>query len=72
MDPIKLRVPHDQAPDFADDLTAWASSSGIDPRLTSGGEPWKTTNDASPVLYPVFVNESFFEQFPEWRIYIEQ
>ena len=72
MYPIKLRVPSGKAANFLDDLTAWAVSSGADPRLTSGGEFWKTTNDKTPILYEAFVNESFFEQFPEWRQYVEQ
>jgi hypothetical protein len=49
-----------------------ASVTGFDPRLTIVNEPGETTNTKSPVLYQVFVNESFFEQFPEWRPYIEQ
>jgi len=72
MQPTRLRVPRDEAADFADDLTAWASTNGIDPRLTLTSEPWMTTNASSPALYLVFVNESFFEQFPQWRTYIEQ
>src|ERR1700730_11409059 len=68
----RLRVPHDEAADLRDDLTAWASISGIDPRLTVVSERWKTTNDKSPIQYLVFVNESFFEQFRERRPYIEQ
>jgi hypothetical protein len=69
---FKLRVPREEAADLSDDLTAWASVSGIDPRLTIVSEPWMTTNAKSPMLYQVFVNESFFEDFPEWRLYIEQ
>ncbi|WP_260854535.1 hypothetical protein [Paraburkholderia sp. BCC1884] len=72
MKPMRLRVPREEAPDFADDLTAWASSSGVDPRLTIANEPGMTTNLSSPILYLVYVSESFFEQFPEWRMYIEQ
>jgi hypothetical protein len=72
MSPIRLRIPREEAADFSDDLTAWASVSGIDPRLTIDTEPGKTTNLSSPILYLVYVNESFFDQFPEWRTYIEQ
>lgn len=72
MKPIKLRVPREEAADLADDLTAWTVTSGIDPRLTSFHEPGVTTNLSSPVLYLVYVSESFFEQFPEWRMYVEQ
>lgn len=72
MDPIILRVPREEAVSFSDDLTAWASTSGIDPRLTIFGEPGKTTNASSPIRYLVHVNESFFDEFPEWRMYVEQ
>jgi hypothetical protein len=72
MNPIKFRVPREEAADLPDDLNAWASVSGFDPRLTIVSEPGMTTNSQSPVLYQAFVNESFFEQFPEWRVYIEQ
>lgn len=72
MKPIKLRVPREEAPDFADDLTAWASVSGIDPCLTIFNEPGIRTNSNSPTLYLAYVSESFFEQFPEWRICIVQ
>ncbi|NMM03122.1 hypothetical protein HHL24_35120 [Paraburkholderia sp. RP-4-7] len=71
MKPIKLRVPREEAGDLPDDLTAWASTSGIDPGLTIVNEPGMTTNTHSPVVYLVYVSESFFDQFPEWRMYIE-
>ncbi|MFT4068963.1 hypothetical protein [Paraburkholderia sp.] len=72
MEPINLRVPRESAADFADDLTAWASTTGIDPCLTIADESGTATNLSSPLLYQVFVSESFFEQFPEWRMYVEQ
>lgn len=72
MKPINLRVPREEAPDLADDLTAWARASGVDPKPTVVGEPGATINTSSPVLYQVYVSKSFFEQFPEWRMYIEQ
>jgi hypothetical protein len=72
MDPIRLRVPREEAADLPDDLTAWAAVSGVDPGLTIVNEPGMTTNTSSPVLYLVHVSESFFEQFPKRRMYIEQ
>lgn len=72
MKPIRLRVPREEAADLPDDLTAWASTSGVDPGLTVVAEPGMTTNANSPILYQIYVSESFFEDFPEWRMYIEQ
>ncbi|MFM0670023.1 hypothetical protein [Paraburkholderia sediminicola] len=72
MKPIRLRVPREEAADLPDDLTAWASLSGVDPGLTVLSEPGSTTDSSSPVLYQIYVSQSFFEQFPEWRMYIEQ
>jgi predicted ATP-grasp superfamily ATP-dependent carboligase len=71
MDPIKLRIPPEEAADFSDDLTAWAASTGIDPVPVIVNEP-DTTNTSAPVLYQVYLSEGFFDQFPEWRMYIEQ
>jgi hypothetical protein len=72
MNQIRLRVPREEAADLADDLTAWASVSGIDPGLTVVGESGPATHTSSPILYLVYVSQSFFDQFPEWRMYIEQ
>lgn len=72
MQPIKLRVPREEAGDLPDDLTAWASVSGIDPSMTIVNEPDAATHTSSPIVYLVYVSESFFEQFPKWRMYIEQ
>ncbi|WNC88885.1 hypothetical protein RI103_14460 [Paraburkholderia sp. FT54] len=72
MKPIKLRVPREEAADLPDDLTAWASVTGIDPGLTVLSEVGAMANSDSPVLYQIYVSQSFFEQFPEWRMYIEQ
>ena len=72
MQPIKLRVPRDDVSNLLDDLTAWASTSGIDPGLSTFSDSGITSNASSPILYQVYVSESFFEQFPEWRTFIEQ
>ncbi|MFM0380118.1 MULTISPECIES: hypothetical protein [Paraburkholderia] len=72
MKPTRLRLPREETSDLADDLTAWAASSGVDPGLTVVSETGGPANDSSPVLYAAYVSESFFEQFPEWRMYIEQ
>jgi len=72
MDPIKLHVPHDKAADLSDDLTTWTSATGIDPRLASRvNDSSDKPNDSPHIEYKVYVDESFFEQFPAWREYIE-
>ncbi|MDR7008979.1 hypothetical protein [Paraburkholderia strydomiana] len=72
MDPLSMRLSLTLAPDFVEDLTAWANAGGIDPHLSIIGGLGGTTDKGSPILYEVHANESFFDQFPEWRIYIEQ
>jgi hypothetical protein len=64
MPAIKLRFPREDVFAFNDDLTAWSSAGGIDPRLTLGVEPHRTTNKSSPTLYMAQLDESFFEQYP--------
>lgn len=71
MKAINLRVPREEAVDLADDLTAWAASSGVDPGLAVVDEPGAMTSMSSSILYQVYVSASFFDQFPEWRMYIE-
>lgn len=71
MNSIRLRIPREEAANLADDLTAWASSTGVDPGLAVLNEPSVTMNLSSPILYSAYVSESFFQQFPEWRMYIE-
>jgi len=72
MKPIRLRVPRQEAGELLKDLTAWASVSGVDPGMTVSSPPEFAENSGLPILYEVYVSESFFEQFPEWRTYIEQ
>ncbi|MBT2792731.1 hypothetical protein [Paraburkholderia strydomiana] len=72
MDPIHMRLLLTQAPDFVEDLTAWANSGGMDPRLSVIAEPGATSQKNSPIAYQVHVNDSFFDQFPQWRMYIEE
>ncbi|RQT69577.1 hypothetical protein DF029_21515 [Burkholderia cepacia] len=71
MPAIKLRIPREDAIEFNDDLSAWSAASGIDPRLAIGGEPYVTTNMSSPTLYVAELDESFFEQYPRWRQFME-
>lgn len=71
MSAIKLRLPREDIFEFNDDLTAWSAASGIDPRLTLGVEPHRTTNISSPTLYMVQLDESFFEQYLRWRQFVE-
>lgn len=71
MKSIKLRVPREEAADLPDDLAAWAKITGVDPGIAVISEPAATADAGSPILYAVYT-ESSFEQFPEWRMYVEQ
>jgi hypothetical protein len=68
---IKLRIPKTEVVEFNDNLSAWSTASGIDPRLTIDTDYPKTTNFSSPTLYLVCVDESFFTQYPKWRQFLE-
>lgn len=68
---MKFRIEKADVVDFNDDLTAWASESGVDPRLTIVTEPWLTTNASSPTLYSVDVDDRFLERYPRWRQFVE-
>lgn len=72
MDPINLRLSLIQAPDFVEDLTAWANAGGMEPHLAIIEGLGATADQSTPVLYQAQVNETFFDQFPDWRMYIEQ
>lgn len=72
MKPIRLCVPREESGDLLDDLTVWASVSGVDPGMTVSSPPEFAENSSLPLLYEVYVSPSFFEQFPAWRTYVEQ
>ncbi|MFM0007902.1 hypothetical protein PQR57_44095 [Paraburkholderia dipogonis] len=61
MKSIKLRVPREEAADLPDDLAAWARFTGVDPGIAVISEPVTTTDASSPILYAVYISESFFE-----------
>ncbi|CAM2193257.1 conserved protein of unknown function [Paraburkholderia kururiensis] len=69
---MKFRIEKTDVVEFNDDLTAWATESGADPRLTIVTEPWLTTNASSPTLYSADVDERFLEQYPRWAKLLEQ
>lgn len=64
-----MRVPREEACDFTDDLTAWASDVGVDPNLTVAGETGVPTTIRSAV-YQDYGSNSLFEQSLEWRAVI--
>lgn len=70
MPAIKLRISREDVFDFNDDLSAWSAAIGADPRLTILHQA-QTTNNASPTLYLAELGESFFEQYPRWRQFVE-
>lgn len=67
-----LLIPHDQVLTFLGDVRAWLKESGFDGMVTLANQPYKTTNDFSPMRYLVDLDESFFDPFPHWRLRIEQ
>ncbi|MBU9215440.1 hypothetical protein KTD55_15385 [Burkholderia gladioli] len=68
----KLRIPNTEVADLHDDVSAYAVEHRVDPHLMPGFEPYVTTNTSSPVLYVAQLDESFFDEYPHWRQYIEQ
>ncbi|WGS50866.1 hypothetical protein LFL96_05010 [Paraburkholderia sp. D15] len=71
MKPIRLRVPREDAAELADDLTAWAAGTGIDPAPTVDDAVDSTVGTDAPAVYKVYVSESFFAQFPKWLPCVE-
>ncbi|MGC2944202.1 hypothetical protein [Burkholderia ambifaria] len=71
MPAIKLRISREDVFEFNDDLSAWSVASGVDPRLTLGAEPYLTTTMLSPTLYLAELDETFFDQYPRWRQFVE-
>ena len=72
MKPIRLRVPREEAGELLDDLTAWASVSGVDPGMTTANPSDDAESSSLTSLYEVYVSPTFFERFPRWRASIEQ
>lgn len=72
MQSVTFIVPDDEKFDFTRDITAWEKVSGKDARLTLGTDFPKTSTKGSPIIYICQIDDTFFEQFPEWRQYIEQ
>ncbi|MGJ0522298.1 hypothetical protein ACR42A_01985 [Burkholderia gladioli] len=68
----KLRILRSEVADLHDDVSAYAAEHRVDPHLMPGLEPMRTTNTSSPVLYVAQLDESFFDDYPHWRQYIEQ
>lgn len=68
----KLRILRSEVADLHDDVSAYAAERRVDPHLMPGLEPYVTTNTSSPVLYVAQLDESFFDDYPHWRQYIEQ
>ncbi|WP_186100338.1 hypothetical protein [Burkholderia gladioli] len=68
----KLRILRSEVADLHDDVSAYAAERRVDPRLMPGVDPMQTTSTYSPVLYIAQLDESFFDEYPHWRQYIEQ
>lgn len=70
MPAITLRIPPEDVFEFNDYVSAWSTTSGIDPKLAVAHQ-MQTTNESSPIMYSAFVDERFFEQYPRWRQFLE-
>ncbi|MDR5813294.1 hypothetical protein QCE62_06775 [Caballeronia sp. LZ033] len=72
MQSIKFLVPTEHVPSFVEDISAWAAFTGTDPQLVQTGDPVQATNLESPISYSVAIDESFFVEYPSWRLFVEQ
>lgn len=68
----KLRILRSEVADLQDDVSAYAAERRVDPHLMPGVDSMQTASTYSPVLYVAQLDESFFDEYPHWRQYIEQ
>jgi hypothetical protein len=66
-----FRIPVEFAATFVEDLTAWAKSRRIEPRLTTVIIPESSEMAKAERRCRVYVDESFLFEKPEWSAYIE-
>ena len=69
---VTLTVPNEDYGLFGENLKAWERSTGNDSRWMIGNfaDPMSTTNRSSPVTLTCELDDTFFEQFPEWEKYV--
>lgn len=69
---VTLTLPHENYARFGENLKAWERSTGNDSRWMIGNfsNPMLTTNLRSPVTATCQLDDTFFEQFPEWGQYV--
>jgi hypothetical protein len=72
MKPVALRVPCELASNFFADLTASHSAAGVDARRSSADAGELRLSGSVTTVYVVELDDSFFERFPQWRMYVEQ
>ncbi|MFM0441365.1 hypothetical protein PQQ84_33390 [Paraburkholderia strydomiana] len=65
---MRLPLTLTQASYFVEDVTARANAGGMDPRLSAIDGLRVTTDKSLPIMCQAQVNESFSDQFPEWRL----
>jgi hypothetical protein len=64
-------IPTGLAPIFVEDLTAWANTRAVEPRLSTVASRLSDESGEAHRRYRVFVDESFFVEKPQWTLYIE-
>jgi hypothetical protein len=69
---VVLEIPRQDYPEFCEHLKSWERATGEDARWTLGdaANPMTTTNSASPITLTCQLDDTFFEQFPEWEKYV--
>jgi hypothetical protein len=71
MKQVTFTVPAEQRFRFLTDLDTWERLSGKDTRVTQFNAPNLTTNTASPLTYICQIDDTFFDQYPKWRDYLQ-
>lgn len=69
---VALLIPKQHYPRFGEHLKAWERSTGNDARWVIGDmvDPMRTTNLSSPVTVSCQLDDTFFQQYPEWGKYV--
>lgn len=73
MKAVRFSIPQAKHDTFIANWKTWMeakSASSVPLAPWSAGEPFATTNTSSDVVLACQVDNSFFEQFPEWKQHV--